>query len=126
VHSRLGFGFRTKKGGSKKLEIDKNVKLFFPSSVLSESGSKGVISALKGTPKSRVKVRKDYWGVQMFSKKSNTITRQVQKTEECKILIICIFKQININWQVVAETTVVAISLKCAERLFAHKCIIGF
>ena len=51
MHSQLGFGFRTKKGGSKKLEIEKNVKLFFPSSVLSESGSKGVISALKAPPK---------------------------------------------------------------------------
>lgn len=51
MHSLWSFGFRTKKGGSKKLEIDKNVKLFFPSSVLSESGSKGVISAVKAPPK---------------------------------------------------------------------------
>ena len=51
MHSQSGFGFRTKKGEVKKLEIYKNVKLFFPSSVLSESGSKGVISALKAPPK---------------------------------------------------------------------------
>jgi hypothetical protein len=50
--------FELKKGEVKKLEIDKNVKLFFPSSVLSESGSKGVISALKAPPKVESKLER--------------------------------------------------------------------